>query len=80
MGFFDKLKQGLKKTKDALLKPVNDLFASYDKVDEDFYDELCDLLIMADVGVETSDYLVDQLRQRLKEKKIKETGAAREEF
>ncbi len=80
MGFFDKLKAGLKKTKDALLKPVNDLFSSYDKVDEDFYDELCDLLIMADVGVETSDYLVNQLRERLKEKKIKETNLAREEF
>jgi fused signal recognition particle receptor len=80
MSFFDKLKQGLKKTKDALLKPVNDLFSSYDKVDEDFFEELCDLLIMADVGVETSDYLVNELRERLKEKKIKETSAAREEF
>ena len=70
MSFFDKLKQGLKKTKDALLKPVNDLFSSYDKVDEDFFEELCDLLIMADVGVETSDYLVNELRDRLKEKKI----------
>ena len=80
MGFFDKLKSGLKKTKDALLKPVNDLFSSYDKVDEDFFEELCDLLIMADVGVETSDYLVSELRDRLKEKKIKETGLAREEF
>ena len=80
MGFFDKLKSGLKKTKDALLKPVNDLFSSYDKFDEDFFDELCDLLIMADVGVETSDYLVNELRERLKEKKIKETTLAREEF
>lgn len=80
MGFFDKLKAGLKKTKDVLLKPVNDLFASYDKVDEDFFEELCDLLIMADVGVETSDYLVNELRDRLKEKKIKEANLAREEF
>lgn len=80
MGFFDKLKEGLKKTKDALLKPVNDLFASYDKVDDDFFDELCDLLIMADVGVETSDYLVNELRDRLKEKKIKDANIAREEF
>ena len=80
MGFFDKLKSGLKKTKDALLKPVNDHFSSYDKVDDDFYDELLDLLIMADVGVETSDYLVEELRARLKEKKIKETSLAREEF
>ena len=80
MGFFDKLKSGLKKTKDALLKPVNDLFSSYDKVDDDFFEELCDLLIMADVGVETSDHLVNELRERLKEKKIKETTLAREEF
>lgn len=80
MGFFDKLKQGLKKTKDALLKPVNDLFASYDKVDDDFFDELCDLLIMADVGVETSDHLVNKLRETLKEKKIKDALLAREEF
>ncbi len=80
MSFFDKLKNGLKKTKDALLKPVNDLFSSYDKVDDDFYDELCDLLIMADVGVETSDYLVNDLRTRLKEKKIKDANIARDEF
>lgn len=80
MSFFDKLKNGLKKTKDALLKPVNDLFSSYDKVDDDFYDELLDILIMADVGVETSDYLVEELRERLKEKKIKETSLARDEF
>ncbi len=80
MSFFDKLKNGLKKTKDALLKPVNDLFSSYDKVDDDFFEELCDLLIMADVGVETSDYLVNELRDRLKEKKIKDASLARDEF
>lgn len=80
MSFFDKLKSGLKKTKDALLKPVNDLFSSYDKVDDDFFEELCDLLIMADVGVETSDYLVNELRDRLKEKKIRDANLAREEF
>ncbi|MBQ8324874.1 MAG: signal recognition particle-docking protein FtsY [Clostridia bacterium] len=80
MGFFDKLKSGLKKTKDALLKPVDMLFASGDKVDDDFFEELTDLLIMADVGVETSEYIADTLRERLKEKKIKETEPAREEF
>lgn len=80
MGFFDKLKQGLQKTKDALLKPVDMLFSSGDKVDEDFFEELTDLLIMADVGVETSEYIADTLRERLKEKKIRETEPAREEF
>lgn len=80
MGFFDKLKSGLKKTKDALLKPVDRLFSSGDRVDEDFYEELTDLLIMADVGVETSEYIAETLRERLKEKKIREAGPAREEF
>ncbi|MBQ9795126.1 MAG: signal recognition particle-docking protein FtsY [Clostridia bacterium] len=80
MGFFDKLKSGLKKTKDALLKPVDLLFASGDKVDDDFFEELTDLLIMADVGVDTSEYIADTLRERLKEKKIKDTEPAREEF
>ncbi len=80
MGFFDKLKQGLQKTKDALLKPVDMLFSSGDKVDDDFFEELTDLLIMADVGVETSEYIAEALRERLKEKKIRETEPAREEF
>ena len=80
MGFFDKLKSGLKKTKDALLKPVDMLFSSGDKIDDDFFEELTDLLIMADVGVETSEYIAETLRARLKEKKIKETEPAREEF
>ena len=80
MGFFEKLKSGLKKTKDALLKPVDLLFSSTDKVDDDFFAELFDLLIMADVGGDTSEYITETLRQRLKEKKIKETAGAREEF
>ena len=80
MGFFEKLKSGLKKTKDALLKPVDLLFSSTDKVDDDFFEELFDLLIMADVGGDTSEYITETLRQRLKEKKIKETAGAREEF
>ncbi len=80
MSFFDKLKKGLSKTKDALLKPVNDLFSSYDKVDDDFFEELSDLLIMADVGVDCSEYLVDRLRSTLEKNKIKDTVLAREEF
>lgn len=80
MGFFDKLISGLKKTKDALIKPVNALFRSYDKVDDDFFEELFDILVMSDVGAETSQEIVDSLRERLKEKRIKETEAARREL
>ncbi len=80
MGFFEKLKNGLKKTKEALIKPVNSLFSSYDKVDDDFYEELFDILVMSDVGVETSEEIIDSLKARLKEKKIKDTPTAREEL
>jgi len=80
VGFFEKLKNGLKKTKEALIKPVNSLFSSYDKVDDDFYEELFDILVMSDVGVETSEEIIDSLKARLKEKKIKDTPTAREEL
>lgn len=80
MGFFDKLKAGLQKTKEVLLAPIDNLFSSYDKVDDEFFEELCDLLIMADVGAGNSQEIVDNLRAVLKEKKIKETTAARSEF
>ena len=80
VGFFEKLKNGLKKTKEVLMKPVNSLFSSYDKVDDEFFEELFDILVMSDVGVATSQEIIDGLKERLKEKKIKETGAAREEL
>lgn len=80
MGFFEKLKNGLKKTKEVLMKPVNSLFSSYDKVDDEFFEELFDILVMSDVGVATSQEIIDRLKERLKEKKIKETGVAREEL
>lgn len=80
MGFFEKLKNGLKKTKEVLMKPVNSLFSSYDKADDEFFEELFDILVMSDVGVATSQEIIDRLKERLKEKKIKEAGAAREEL
>lgn len=80
MGFFEKLKAGLKKTKDMLMKPINSLFSSADKVDDDFYEELFDLLVSSDVGVETSEAITSALRDRLKEKKIKEISEAKNEF
>lgn len=80
MGFFDKLKTGLQKTKNALLVPIDNLFSSYDKVDDEFFDELGDILIMADVGVSSSTEIVERLKGVLKEKNIKETEAARAEF
>lgn len=80
MGFFDKLKQGLSKTKNALFAPVMQLFASYDKVDDEFYDDLFDLLVSADVGAYTSDHIIEELRARLKKEGIKVVEQAKGVF
>jgi len=80
MGFFDKLKSGLKKTIDVLAKPVTNLFNSSDRVDEDFFEELFDLLVSSDVGVDASEEIVSRLRDSLKERKIKEVAEAKEVF
>ena len=80
MGFFDKLKQGLLKTKETLASKINTLFSSYDKIDDDFYDDLFETLIMADVGTATADYISETLRANLKEKKIKEVNEGKAEL
>ena len=72
MGFFDKLKQGLLKTKNALKGKVDALFKKFQRVDEDLFDELEELLISADIGVNTTEEILDELRDTVKEKKIKE--------
>ena len=78
MGFFDKLKNGLKKTKDALVGKIDNLFSSTDKIDDDFYDELMDVLITSDVGVPTADFVTETLKAEIKSNKIKTTTDARE--
>ena len=72
MGFFDKLKQGLMKTKNAITAKVDALFKSFVKVDEDLFDELEELLISADIGVNTTEEILDELRDTVKENRIKE--------
>ena len=71
MGFFDKLKNGLLKTKNAIVGKIDSLFKSFRKVDEDLFDELEELLISADVGVNTTEDILDELREFVKDNKIK---------
>ena len=70
MGFFDKLKAGLKKTSDAISNRVNDVLSVFVKVDEELFENLEEALIMADLGVETSVYIIEELRERVKHKHI----------
>lgn len=72
MGFFDKLKQGMNKTKSSFDEKINNVFKSFKKVDEDFLDELEEILIMSDIGMDTSIKIIGNLRNRLKKEKIQE--------
>jgi len=78
MGFFDKLKSGLTKTKDAFFGQVNDVLKSFRRVDEDLLEELEELLICADMGAETAMSVVDELRDKIKEEKITEADAVKD--
>ena len=80
MGFFDKLKQGLFKTKTAIVDKVDALFKHFVKVDEDLFDELEELLISADIGVNTTEEILDELRDVVKDKRIKEPGEVKKEL
>ena len=66
MGFFDKLKEGLKKTKDSFVSKVETLVNSFTKIDEDFFEELEETLIMSDIGAVTSSDICDKLRAEVK--------------
>ena len=70
MGFFEKLKHGLGKTKESINDRINDVFSTFRKVDEDLLEELEEALIMSDVGMETSIQIIDNLRKRAKREKI----------
>lgn len=72
MGFFDKLKQGLNKTKTSFEEKMNDVFSNFRKVDEELLEELEEALIMSDVGVKTSTEIVGRLRNRVKKEKIQD--------
>ena len=70
MGFFEKLKSGLGKTKNSLDQKINNVFSVFRKVDEDLLDELEEVLVMSDIGVETSVKIIDELRTKIKKEKI----------
>lgn len=72
MGFFDKLKNGLNKTKTSFDDKINNVFKNFRKVDEDFLDELEEVLIMSDIGMDTSIKIISSLRERIKKEKIQD--------
>ena len=70
MGIFDKIREGLKKTRDSISGQITQMVNSFTKIDEELFEELEELLVMGDVGVPTATYITGQLRQKVKEKGI----------
>ena len=77
MGFFDKLKSGLTKTKESVFGQVNELFKSFKRVDEELLEELEELLIMADVGVASAEEIIEKLRDKLRDEGISDADESR---
>lgn len=77
-GFFGKLISGLSKTRDNLKSGIDSIFSGFSEIDDDFYEELEEILIMADIGVRTTDRILEDLKAKVKEQKIKEVSECRE--
>ncbi|MBE5861018.1 MAG: signal recognition particle-docking protein FtsY [Butyrivibrio sp.] len=77
-GFFAKLTEGLSKTKDGVVKGINNVLSSFTSVDEDFYEELEETLIMGDIGINATSRIMDKLREQVKDRHITDTQQCRE--
>lgn len=80
MGFFDKLKKGLEKTRNNLGNGFNEIFSNFKKVDEELLEELEEKMILADVGMETSSKIINELRNTIKKNKIESSEEVKEEL
>lgn len=80
MGFFEKIKKGLAKTKTVLGGTLDSMLSAFGVISDDLYDELEETLIMADIGVQTSSLIIERLRENVKQKKIKEAALVKDEL
>ena len=80
MAFFEKLKNGLKKTKSALFDKIDNLLKKFVRIDEDFFDELEELLISSDVGVNTTEQILEALRENVRDNRIKDNSDVKKEL
>lgn len=77
-GFFSRLKEGLTKTRNNIVSSIDAVFGGFSTIDEDFYEELEEILIMGDIGVNATEKILKRLREQVKEKHIKEPAACKE--
>ena len=72
MGLFKKIKEGLKKTRDSVVRQIDSMLKSFTKIDEELFEELTELLVMGDVGIQTAEQITDELRVKVKKEGIKD--------
>ena len=77
-GFFRRLVQGLTKTRDNIVSGIDSIFSGFSSIDEEFYEEIEEILIMGDLGVHAATEIIENLKQKVKEQHIKEPGACKE--
>lgn len=77
-GFFNRLKEGLTKTRNNIVNGIDSVFSGFSTIDEDFYEELEEILIMGDIGVNATEKILDRLRSQVKENHIKEPAKCKE--
>ena len=77
-GFFRRLVSGLSKTRKSIANGLNSIFSAFSSIDDDFYEELEETLIMADIGINATEAIVENLKEKVKENKIKEPEACRQ--
>ena len=80
LSFFEKIKAGLQKTRSNIMSGIEGVFKSFTKIDDEFYEELEEVLIMADVGTVTSSYIIEELKERVKSKKLHDLEEVRKEL
>ena len=78
MGYLKRLVAGLTKTRDNIISGIDSIFSGFSKIDDDFYEELEEILIMADLGMPTTEKIIENLKEKVKEQKIKEPMECRE--
>ena len=77
-GFFSRLKEGLSKTRNNIVRGIDNVFSGFSAIDEDFYEELEEILIMGDIGVNATEEIVERLKAQVKEQRIKEPSACKQ--
>ena len=77
-GFFSRLVEGLSKTRSNIVEGIDSIFSGFSKIDEDFYEEIEEILIMGDIGINATTAIIEDLREKVKEQKIKEPSECKE--